>query len=347
MRLLLTSAAGSGDITTLVPSLRWSGDYRQVARTLDFSIISSPANPDVPVVDSRPGGIVQLFSDDELLFEGVIVSRTKNIAANTIDLSCFDRGFYLNRNRTVKTYTNKTAEGVAAALASEFSIPIGHLEATGVPLSRNFLASTSIADIIITMYTLASKVTGKQYHFSFRGPDLRVDEIKINDRTLIVAGGVNLITASTTESISRMVNAVQIFDQNGRLGREIKDAAAIAEFGRLQDAVVQTQNDNRAATAQDMLDNGGVSQKMTVSCLGNPANVTGGTIVVKEEHTGLYGLFYIQRDIHEWKNGQYFNTLVLSYERLVNEREAGTLPNANGARTAGRNNRTNFVFAGR
>lgn len=76
-----------------------------------------------------------------------------------------------------------------------------------------------------------------------------------------------------------------------------------------------------------------MKQTITVDCLGNTANTAGGSVVVREPYTGLYGLFYIDSDVHEWKRGQYYNKLTLNYKRMMDEQEAGSLPNAGGEST--------------
>ena len=64
-----------------------------------------------------------------------------------------------------------------------------------------------------------------------------------------------------------------------------------------------------------------MKQTITVDCLGNTANTAGGSVVVREPYTGLYGLFYIDSDVHEWKRGQYYNKLTLNYKRMMDEQE--------------------------
>jgi hypothetical protein len=247
----------------------------------------------------------------------------------------------------IKTYVNRKPEEVAAALAAEFGFKVGALEATGISLTRNFLTATSVADIIISMYTLASRETGKQYHFGFRGDELFVSEKKVDELTLILSGESNLIAANTTESIENMVNAVQIYDKDGRFVREVADQEAIDSYGRLQEALKQTKDDNMAAEAQKLLDQGGAEQKISVDCLGNIANVAGGAVVVHEPYTGLYGLFYIDSDVHEWRNGLYFNKLVLNYKSIMSEKEAGSLPNATGAKTSDKQKeKPKYVYVG-
>ena len=89
------------------------------------------------------------------------------------------------------------------------------------------------------------------------------------------------------------------------------------------------------AEANKILEDNGVLQKITVENLGNSANMAGGAVVVQEPYTGLYGLFYIDSDVHTWKNGQYYNKLVLNFQNLMDEKDAGKLVNANGSKTAG------------
>jgi arginyl-tRNA synthetase len=88
-----------------------------------------------------------------------------------------------------------------------------------------------------------------------------------------------------------------------------------------------------AETVKLLTDNG-VSQKITVENLGNVANLTGGAVVVHESYTGVYGLFYIDSDVHTWKKGLYLNKLTVNFRRIMDEQEAGALPNADGSSTA-------------
>lgn len=334
MQLLLTNSTGTWDISRMVDAVRWSGDYQQIARTLNFGIISSAADKSVPVADCPLGCAVRLVVNGEALFDGIIRSRTKSTEGKTIDITCYDRGFELRRNKVLKTYSGKTPRAIVTELASLFGIETGDVADPGVPITRNFVTGNdSIDDVVRTAYTLASRTTRKQYHIGFRGRKLYVTEKQVNNQTLVIQGGGNLIAASTTESVENMVNAVQIYDKNNRFVQELKNREYIKLYGRLQEIVRQAGNDDKRSEAQKLLDEGGIEQKITVDCLGNVANITGGAAVLQEPHTGLYGLFYIDGDTHEWKRGQYYNKLVLNFKNIMSEKEAGSLPNANGGRT--------------
>lgn len=336
MQILITTQKGTFDITALVPSVKWSGDYQQAARTLDFTVVSSPSDKSIPFIECPLGAAVQMRHGKQTLFDGFIVSRTKSTDASAVSLSCYDRGFYLKRNKASYKFSGVTPETAVAMIAADFDFQTGVVAKTDIPLSRLFITGTSsLYDIISTMYTLAGRTTKKQYHIGFQGDKLCVTVKAPDARTLILQGQSNLITAVMSDSIEKMVNAVAIYDANGTLIRKLEDAQTIKLYGRLQEVRRQTAKDDQSAAAQKLLDDNGISQRITVDCLGNIANVTGGTVVMREPYTGLYGLFYIDADTHEWKRGQYYNKLVLNFKCLMNEKEAGSLPNADGGLTGG------------
>ncbi|MFZ7103365.1 MAG: XkdQ/YqbQ family protein [Peptococcaceae bacterium] len=333
LKLLITNSDGPFDIKELVSQIDWSGDYLQCARTLSFNLLSSPMDKLIPAVKCDLGNAVTLMLDDRTLFEGFVFERQKNTAGSRIDVICFDRGIYLKRNKTSYKFTKLTSEAIAKRVCTDFGIDTGEIVTTGIKISRNFLGST-LYDIIQTAYTLASAETKKKYHVTFKGSKLCVLEKKVTDATLVIEGGTNLMDASITDSITNMVNQVAIYDKNDKLLDKVKNEEAIKLYGLMQEYLKQREGENTGTEAQKILDDNGVQQKITINNLGNAANVTGGTVVVREPHTGLYGLFYIDSDIHTWKNGLYLNKLALNFKNIMDEKEVGTLPNKTGSKTA-------------
>ena len=141
--------------------------------------------------------------------------------------------------------------------------------------------------------------------------------------------------ATMSESIENTVSQVAIYDKNDKLVKTVQNAEAVRLYGVMQNVLKQADGEDTASKAQKLLDENGVEQKITVNNLGNAANLTGGTVVVREPYTGLYGLFYIDGDTHTWKNGLYLNKLVLNFKNIMDEQEAGSLPNGDGSKTSG------------
>ncbi len=321
IKLYITSSTGTADVTQLVPTITWSGDYQQCARTLEFGLISSPTDANIPTIKCELGNGVVFMQDDRVLFDGYVFARQKSTESSTIDVTCFDRGIYLKRNEAVYQFTNMTPEAITRRICTDFKISAGSLAATGIKISRNFIGVT-LYRIIQTAYTLASQSNGKIYQIRFDGPKLCVVEKAAGDETLIIEGGSNLMSASTSESIESMVNQVAIYNENDKLIGTQKDQELIDAYGLLQSYLRQTKGEDAAKAAKKLLLDNGISQKITIENLGNIANITGGAVVVREPYTGTVGLFYIDSDVHTWKNGLYLNKLVINFKRIMDEQEA-------------------------
>lgn len=330
MQIMITSPSGTFDITQLVQNVQWSGDYQQAARTLRLNIISSASDSSIPVVDCPLGSSIQMLEEQSLLFDGFLLGRDKNSETSSLSLTCYDRGFYLKQNKACYKFVDTPAEQIAAQVAEDFGFALGKVAATGVPITRNFI-NVSLYDILQTAYTLASRTTGDQYHIGFAADKLQVLAKTQQAHTLIIRGESNLIRADVGESVEHMVNTVSIYDQNENFVQTMENAEAVALYGRMQECLVQSEQDNQMEQAQKTLnDRGKPIQKISVDCLGSIHNITGGTVVVEEPYTGLHGLFYIDGDTHEWKNGQYYNKLVLNFEKIMNETAAGSEPDKKG-----------------
>lgn len=334
IRLLITNSQGTYDITDLTQTITWSGDYMQCARTLEFDLVSSPTDKNIPVIACELGNNVIFMQDDRVLFDGFVFERQKSTGSSVINVTCYDRGIYLKRNEATYKFTNMTPEAITKRICSDFGITPGNIAETGIKITRNFIG-ISLYKIIQTAYTLASEKNGKKYMIRFEGQKMNVIEKTITDETLIIEGGSNLMSAATTESITNMVNQVVIYDKNDNLIGTQKDTEAIKLYGLMQTYLKQSENEDATAKAKKILADNGVSQKITIENLGNIANITGNTVVVREPYTGLYGLFYIDSDIHTWKKGQYYNKLVVNFRNIMDEQEAGSLPNASGDKTEG------------
>jgi hypothetical protein len=333
LKLLIANSAGTVDITQLVQSITWSGDYQQCARTLEFGLVSSPRDKNVPAVECELGNGVVFMQDNRVLFDGYIFERQKSTGSSVINITCYDRGIYLKRNEAVYKFTNMTPEAIAKRVCSDFGITIGSLAATGIKITRNFIG-VSLYKIIQTAYTLASEKTGEKYMIRFDGAKMSVIKKTVTDETLVIEGGSNLMSASTTESIANMINQVAIYNTDDQLVGKQKDAEAIKLYGVMQSYLKQSDGEDATEKAKKLISDNGISQKITIENLGNIANITGGTVVVREPYTGIYGLFYIDSDVHTWKLGQYYNKLVVNFKNIMDEQEVGSLPNKTGNKTA-------------
>lgn len=321
MTILLTNDAGEFDLTGLLLQLTWSGEYRQGARKLSFSVASTDA-PDL-----TPGGLVRLFEGEDLLFSGIIVTRRRDTGSDAVEVTAWDRGFYLLKNQGVCQFRGQTADRIARQLCGEHGITAGKLAPGTVPVSRNFIG-VSLYKIIMTAYTEQAKADGRAYQIRFRGDEMEVCAVDISDETVLLEGESNLQAASMQDSIENTVTGAVISDSGGKVIRVLRDPEREALYGVIRRTVRQQDGKDASAEAEKMLRENGLSQSVTAEVLGDVRCITGSTVSLREPVTGLYGLFWIKADKHVWKGGQHYMELTLSFERLMDEQEAGSLPKA-------------------
>jgi len=324
MKLQLTTTAGTADIMRLVPTVTCSGNYKQCARTLEFGIIASATDANIPTVDCPLGGALA-FTDDasNVLFSGWCFRREKATGDSVMDITAYDRGLYFKRNEAVYKFANWTPEAITRRVCADFGVTAGNIAETGVTISRNFVG-VGLYQIVQTAYTLAAAKTGASYQQRFNGDALDVIERGAVTSTYKIEAGKNLMSATSTESIEDMVNKVIICDASDSIIGTQSDENLIGLYGLMQNTIKQSSGEDATAKAKKLLSDNGVSRKITVENLGDASLISGSAVIVTEPYTGLSGLFYIDEDVHTWKNGQYYNKLTLNFKKIMDEQDSGS-----------------------
>lgn len=301
----------------------WSGDKQRAARTLSFDLAVSQADPNLPAVDCPVGAMVSLWDDDgSPLFQGVAVSRTLSDNRPSMAVTSMDRGLYLSGNQGTLQVRGETPEAAVRRLCQSYGIPVGELAATGVAVRRKF-SGIDLWRIITTLYTLASQQTGRQYLARFEWDQLTVRERSEQGESLVIRPRSNLLTSSTTQSIESMVNSVGIYDADGVRLSTVRDQDAVDLYGLLERHITQRTGEDARAEAKRLLEENGVDEKVTVTCLGDPRLTTGKTVVVRQPATGLSGIFWIDADKHTWEDGGWTSQLTLNLRNVMYASESG------------------------
>ena len=318
------------NMTELVESMVWSGEYRQCTRTVKLTMLSAVYDRRVPeaTLELTENAMVQVSYEGQTIFWGRVFERSRATGDSRYSVTCYDLGVYLNRNEAVYAFRSATADAIARRICRDFVVEVGSLEAPGVSISRDF-SGVSLYKIIQTGYALSAVETGEAYQLRFAATKLTAVKKIPREDTLILRPKSNLLTASTTESAANMVNQVQITDRNDRIVGTRSNAENVALYGLMQRVIRQQDGVNMSKQAERLLADGDVEQKISVTAMGNVELVTGNCVVVQEEVTGLNGLFWIDSDSHSWnRDGTYTCKLVLNYRRLMDETEAGSLKEA-------------------
>jgi len=323
MQVLLTNQKNvTTDITSIIPDVQISGDLLGVSRTLNFSYVYSNIDSNILAVTVETGDLVQVFLNDKQLFYGHVFMIDKGTDSNTIDITCYDYGIYLKKNQHSYKFRNITPEAATKKICSDFKIDIGNIASTGINISRNYFG-VDLYSIIIGMYYQASLINGKKYMIRFTGKKLDVIEKGDSNTSQLLQSGYNLLTSNISESIDNMINSVAIFNKDDVFVFPIKNDKDIELYGLMQAYLKIDDSGTYNEKAKSMLKS--VERKMSVTSFGNTECITGNTVIVKEPVTKLYGLFYIDSDVHAWKNGIYTNKLVLNFQNIMDEKDIGEI----------------------
>lgn len=322
MTIYLTHDRRTRDISDLLINWTWSGDKAAISRQLvgEIAYIEGSGLP-VPEV----GDLVTMADDTERLFTGIILLRSLGSEDSTMSFTAYDYGYYLQRNDGTYKFTGAPAEAMTRMACSDLGLPVAQLPATGVQLWRKF-AGVKVNQIITTAWSLASEKTGCSYAIRWTPTGLLVKERTAGGSSLVLKASSNLMDAVTKEDATQMVNSVAIYDSNGNLIRRTGDAAAQRLYGTMERHITQSKDKeaDAAASARKILEDGKFQRTVTVNVLGDTSLLTGETVVVREAKTGLTGVFWIDADVHTWKNKNYYTKLTLNCRNVMATASAGS-----------------------
>ena len=320
IKLICQKANGEKlDITNLLINVTWSGDYKSCARKLEFSLISSPMDKNIPKVDIPLMSIISFYEDDSELFRGFVYEREKS-SDNSMSFLCYDYAAKLNDIKVSYNIKNETASSIYNKALSEYGLSKGDIVGASTPIKKVFLGVT-IYDMVMTAYTEEAKKTGKKYMVYSKGDkfcSMEKGNVKLK---LSFEEGKNILSSNFKESVSGMVNKVIIVDENGNKVSEVKNDEWLKTYGLFQEVYKKEEDKDSNAEAKAMLKD--IEQTCSLSGFGDTTCITGYGVEVKDTHTGLVGLFYIDSDTHTWEGGNYTIDLELNFKNIMNEVEAG------------------------
>ena len=320
IKLICQKANGEKlDITNLLINATWSGDIKSCARKLEFSLISSPMDKNIPKVDIPLMSMILFYEDDNELFRGFVYEREKS-SGNSMSFMCYDYCAKLNDIKVSYNIKNETASSIYSKALSEYGLNKGDIVGASTPISKVFLGVT-IYDMVMTAYTEEANKTGKKYMVYSKGDKFCASEKGNVKLKLSFEEGKNILSSNFKESVSNMVNKILIVDDNGDKISEVSNDEWLKTYGLFQDVYKKQEDKDANAEAKAMLN--GVEQSCSLSGFGDTTCITGYGVEVKDNYTGLVGLFYIDSDTHTWEGGNYTIDLQLNFKNIMNEVSVG------------------------
>lgn len=217
MKLLV----GEYDATEMYTSMTWSGSDGQAGRKLEFGLVVSGTDKQLPVVKVMMNVPVQVYNDDgDLFFEGEVVDKSKSIQGNTMQVACIDPLFKANNTPKSYSFEKKTPKDIATKVFGDLKIPTGHLE-DGEPLDRIFDMENAY-NIVLLAYRLEYEKNKKPFIIRMNGKNAEVVERGKTFSQWELNAKSNLINSTYQESITYSVQTVEIYDKDGKKVGEVQ-----------------------------------------------------------------------------------------------------------------------------
>ena len=324
MEILLINSAGTTDLSRMYQSMTVSGSKSSCARTASFAIPATEADPYLPKVQAEPGDRVILRDGDETILDGFIASLAVGSDVGVgKTFKVYDRGLQMNNNSAAYSFRNASPAEITRKVCADFGIEVGALaDAGSYRLTRNCIG-VSLYQIIATAYTMAAGSTGKQYQLRFEADKLCVRVLEQRDETLYLTPGSNLLSATSSISLEKLVNRVAIVDKSGNQISVKDDAESQKKYGVWTKTLQQS--DSAAESAEKTLrDQAQPEYSITVQGLGDWRCISGECIGVQDRGSGLWGIFAIENDTHTVQNGFHMMKLTLTLKNLMAEVKAGS-----------------------
>lgn len=310
--------AGGKQLAEVIEKVTWSGDSKQVARKLVFTVANKDSDRFLPKVNINEGDQVQFLEDGKLLFSGPVFDIEKSGSGNVVTYTALDLMFYVMKSDINRVF-DETPEAITAWICSHLGIPFGSAAATGIPVYMPWLGKKAY-DGIMAAYTAASRKNGKKYiPLMKNATQLYVIE-KGALCGVVLDGSYNLTEANYKTSLQNLVDRVLITDKDGNQIGVVEDAAAQQKYGVVQTVYKQEDGKDAQTEAKALLQT--LEQTGSVTgCQGDSRAVSGYALIVQETTTGLFGKFYIESDTHTFTDGKHEMALTLAFSNMMDEKE--------------------------
>lgn len=323
MKIKVTGASLNGgtgeteftDISDFVSDVKVSGAAKECTRSLSFQLMRGDFDETLPDIDIKLGDAITMQEIDEEtgavieeFYKGVVWSIKKEDNDVAIDVTCYDKAIYLNKNEPdTQVHEKKTPDAVARTVISELGLNAGEL-APGSADDFN-LRNKNGYDAIMEAYNKESEKTGKKFKIVFKDDKVNVYEVSksvdvtIEELNEPVVG--KLLNTSYSESLDDVINEVKVIEDKKKDNKTdgASDGKSQAVHGTIQKLV----KGDSAEVAGLLAD---AKKEIDVECIGSWDMVTGKSINLNSSI--ISGKFYITKDEHTLDDAVHTCKLSLS-----------------------------------
>lgn len=310
---MITIRINENTYTRAFSNVTWTGAIKGTARSLQVEYYLSD-NIAVEVGDQ----IEFSYDGSATLFYGRVFKVEKNAQNNSGRFSAYDCSIYLNKNYFVKNYYEKTPSEIVKEIAGELQLSVGRLPTDKVKCTFPAINRTAY-EIILAAYTIQHNADNVIY--SIVANDNQIEVVEQGQVLNVELDSQKDLRGTVyTKNIEAMINQVVVFKtENDKT--QILDKAANeldkSRYGLFQKCIEYSKDMNNIFNAREMLKT--LEETATIVCNGDVDILSGRSIGIKENKTGLVGSFLVANDTHVFKNGDYYCDLELSFNNVMDQ----------------------------
>jgi hypothetical protein len=298
--------------------MSWGGSLNEVSRKLELKLINPVQDSNIKPVILELGQLVYLYDKTKELFRGYVIDREANSQNGSISYVCYDMLYFLTKSKLTHNFGTSTAEAITKKICSDYDIPTGAIQSTGVSQSLKIVNGT-LYDAIMKAYTQASVQTKSKYFVSARGGKLLVEQVGYRKGTAKLSEGSNILSSKYTETLSSMINRVKIYDSEGTQIDEVTSDRDL-KYGLFQETYTEEKDKDAVTQAKAKLH--GIDKTFSLECINDNEVRAGYEVHIYDDTTGINGVAYVNSDTHTYENGVARMSLVVTLDKIMDAKEA-------------------------
>lgn len=343
-----TASRGLVDLTEVFSKGSLKSDVEQVADCFDVEFgYSENTNPQFPIIPVDLGDTL-IVSDEETgveIFKGIVVEEERS-GADLRKFTAFDPSWYLTKSKIVIQFggpiVGLDADICIRKVLAEYGLPVKSIRPMTTKIKEIYINKTGV-EIIEDILAKVEETTGVVYTYEMQKEGFYLDtrtvvpvEMKFflseNDRDSLALTLDDVVeTVTRRRSIQDMKNSVKVFfHYSTTLSHwgdfyEAKDPVNIAKYGTLSEVIeekaekgvtIRLENKAAAKAAADRMlaKMNRVFEDVSFESMGNLAAKAGRGLSIKEDVSGINGVFLIRSCEHVFETGTHKMRITLGVE---------------------------------
>lgn len=295
MRIL----ANDNEVKTKI-FIRWSGDYKQAARTLSFAYL--PMEKSCRVGDK----VVMYDNDGNLVFTGMCINAYYNTSQKVYNVDCVDVLYNLLRSKSFGRYTG-TAADICRNVCNTFNLN-SKIELSGQ--SQQLITTGDLTYFDVMAKAIRRNLENNFFCISAIGNKVYLYTLDNSENVATLTSQTNIREADYSENIENMINKITIIDDYGSIVTTRQNNDDLSKFGMLQNVVTEKYTEDYKLVLPELHR---IDYTASIVIDGNTKCLSGKKVSVIEPNTGFNGSFFILNDEHIWSDNDYHTRLGVLY----------------------------------